>query len=82
MPTAPTISKFELARMINQINRLEKRSRVDQMISEEEAAKLLGMTVGGLRNKVYAGEMKGMYSVSPANGARFYDKAKLLGVTE
>lgn len=60
---------------------LEDKELCNLMMTDKEVAKILDISVRTLQNKVSAGNMDGMYSVSPINGKRFWYRTKVLGIT-
>lgn len=75
-----TLSHTEIRKLMRQIDAIEKRSQVNNMVPEAEAARLLNLSVASLRNKVYAKQIDDYYTESPVNGERFYYKDKILGL--
>lgn len=61
------------------VKRMVREASRPEMISEKEAADLLGIMQKSLKNYVYSGRIKpNMYTTAP-NGRRFYNKEKLMG---
>ena len=62
------------------ITSIEKALRVNVMIDENEACKILGITKRTLANYVYNGRIPKSYFTTAVNGARFFNKNKLIGL--
>lgn len=75
------IPTTQFNKMIRTIERLEKAMEVQDLISEDEASKLLGFsTTRTIQKKVCEGVITNdMYSKAPT-GKRFYYKSKILGL--
>lgn len=75
------IPAHEWYQLKGKLDRLIERIGVDNMINEDEAAKLLGITTRSLKNKYHRKELEGMYTVG-VGGNRFYYKDKLMGLNK
>lgn len=61
------------------IEKISAQSEQSNLVSEEEAAKILGLKLITIRNKVSKKEMEGMYTVGAA-GKRFYYRSRITGL--
>lgn len=62
------------------IERLGRQAELADMITEEEAAKLLGVKKRTMQVWASQHKLTGMFTVSPVNGSRHYFKTKLIGL--
>lgn len=74
------IPTTELNKMKRTLQRIDNMLSAQEMINEEEACKLLGITKRTIGNYVSNGNItKDMYTVG-VGGNRFYYKQKLIGL--
>ena len=63
------------------MDRIEARLAVENMVSENEAARILNIKPVTLKTKVSKGDVgTDFFTVSPINGERFYFRDKILGL--
>jgi predicted transcriptional regulator len=78
-----TITKRDFNKLMAKLATIEQainqRAVVDDLISEEEAAKLLNRSVSTLQTKVYKGLISTDAYTIGQGGKRFYYKSKLIG---
>ncbi|MGN6437251.1 MAG: hypothetical protein ACTHMM_11990 [Agriterribacter sp.] len=75
------MSKDKTSRLLRAIeNSTLKSVELSNVISEEEAAQLLGVAKKTLTNKVSRGLCAGLYTISPVTGKRFWYRDKILGL--
>jgi hypothetical protein len=61
------------------VKKMVREAAKPEMISETEAAMLLGVSVKTIKNYVYAGKITTDMYTSGISGKRFYHKEKLMG---
>lgn len=62
------------------VEKLGRQAMLADMITEDEAAKLLGVKKRTMQVWASQGKLTGMFTVSPVNGSRHYFKSKLLNL--
>lgn len=64
----------------NLIKEMEKIAKTSNMVNDEEAAWILGITKKTLFNRVSGGHHADLYTISPITGKRFWFKDKIMGL--
>lgn len=74
------IAPSKIAQLFQKIDSIEKSLAISNMITEKEAAELLGIKPESLARMVYSQQIgEDVYTVA-VNGTRFYKKDLLIGL--
>lgn len=82
MPQEVKIPASDYHRFKLNVEKLGRQAELANMITEDEAAKLLGVKKRTMQVWASQDKLTGMFTVSPVNKSRIYFKDKIVGLAK